>query len=55
MSYRKPFEEALDSMQNDIETVKDELENILDMEDIEDMKIAISETLQTINTMLGGF
>ena len=50
MSYRKPFEEALD-----IETVKDDLENILDMDDIEDMKIAISETLQTINTMLGGF
>ena len=55
MSYKRDFEEAMDSLKNDVQTVQGELIDILDMDDIEDMKIAISETLQTINTMLGGF
>lgn len=51
MSYKRPFEEAMDSLDEDIATIENELERILDMNNLDDIKIAISETLQTIREM----
>ncbi len=52
MSYRTDIVEELNSIADDVETVHDELVDILDIDNIEDIKIAISETIQTINTLL---
>lgn len=51
MSYKRPFEEAMDSLDNDIDTIEDELQQILDMDNIEDIKIAISDVIQTVREM----
>lgn len=51
MSYKRPFEEAMDSPDKDITTIQSELEQILDMDNIEDIKIAISNTLQIVRAL----
>lgn len=51
MSYKRPFEEAMDSLNNDIDTIEYELQQTLDMDNIEDIKVAISDVLQTIHEM----
>lgn len=52
MSYKRDFEEAMYSLKNDVQTVQGELIDILDMDNIEDMKIAISDAIQTVTTLL---
>lgn len=51
MSYKRPFEEAMDSLDNDINTIEYELQQTLDMDNIEDIKIAISDVIQTVREM----
>ncbi len=51
MSYKRPFQQAMDSLDNDIDTIEDELQQILDMDNIEDIKIAISDVIQTVREM----
>jgi len=51
MSYKRPFEEAMVSLDNDIDTIEDELQQILDMDNIEDIKIAVSDVIQTVREM----
>ena len=53
MSYRSTFMDDLDMLKDDIETIKEELENILDLDDKEDIKIAISGVIQSVNTLIG--
>lgn len=52
MSYKRDFEEAMDNLKDDVQTVQGELIDILDMDNIEDMKIAISDIIQTVTTLL---
>lgn len=51
MSYKRPFEEAMDSLDNDIDTIEYELQQALDMDDIGDIKVAISDVIQTVREM----
>lgn len=51
MSYKRPFEEAMESLDSDIDDIEYELQQTLDMENIEDIKVAISDVLQTIHEM----
>ena len=55
MSYRDSFLQDLGSIKDDVETIKIELEKILDMDDIEDMRIAISETINTVDELIREF
>lgn len=52
MSYRLTFEQAVDQLRDDVETIKDELQTILDMDNIEDIKIALSDTINTVQNVL---
>lgn len=51
MSYRKDITDVVDNIVDDLETIQEELSTILDMGDIEDIKIAISEVGQTVQTL----
>lgn len=52
MGIKRPFDEALDSLKDDLETVYEELANALETNDINVMRVAISEVMQTVNTMM---
>lgn len=51
MSYRNDVLDVMDFIVSDLETIQEELSAILDMDDIEDIKIAVSEMGQTIQTL----
>lgn len=51
MGYKRPFEEAMDSLDKDIDVIEYELQQILDLDDIDDIKVAISDVLQTVREM----
>ena len=51
MSYRRDITNVFDYIADDIETMQDEITEILDMDNIEDIKIAISELGQTMQTL----
>lgn len=52
MSYRDSIIEELKGIKNDVECVKDELEDMLDMDDIGDIKIAISSVMQDVDELV---
>lgn len=52
MSYRESIIQDLNGIANDIECVHDELVDILDLNDMEEIKIAISNAIQTVNDVL---
>lgn len=51
MSYRRDITDIVDSIVDDLETIQEEINTILDMDNIEDIKIAISEVGQTVQTL----
>ena len=54
-TYREDILDTLDYIKGDMGTIKEELSNILDLDNIEDIKIAISETIQTVDRVIGEF
>ncbi len=52
-TYRGDMVETFDCIKSDAETIKSELELLLDMDDIEDIKLSISDVIQTVNVLIG--